>query len=80
MIDITSDRRYISTKDYKKYLRVVSTTLEALVEPHGGKTEAEKDYYDFCPNATKEEIQEAIDFFVDLKEYLPTDAQFYGGD
>lgn len=78
MIDITSDRGYISTKDYKKYLRVVKTALEALIEPHGGKTVSGKDYYDFCPNATKEEIQEAIDFFIDLKEYLPTNEQLYG--
>lgn len=78
MLDIKSN--YISAEDYHKYLTSARIVFNAICEPHrSGKIE-EKDYYDFWCNASKEELQEAIDFLKELKEYLPTSKELYGED
>lgn len=76
MLDIKSN--YISTEDYHKYIAAARIVSDVVHEPYGGKIEEGKDYYDFWCNTSKEELQEALDFLNELKEYLPTNKELYG--
>ena len=77
------ESKCISAEDHNQYMRVVNIVVEAAFLPCGGKVDdvdpedKKAMRYNLLCNFSKEDLQEAIDFITELKEFLPTSKEFH---